>query len=748
MSYRTILFLICILFLLCPGPSGAQETDTEPESEETPAPTSVPKTEDMRNEQGLVEVNFTNVELADVVKTMAAMTGRNFILDDQAKGEITIISPTKVTPKEAYDIFLSALAVNGYTTVEVGKITRIVPLKDAEREPIPTRYKGIPADNDQMITQLVPLNNIAAEDVASSFSGLVGPDGEIIAYGSSNTVIISDFSANIRRLHRIITQLDTSGAERILEVIPLEYAEAETLAEIITELLDEDENTVQPRSRNRRRQLTKRRSRRNRRRRSTKRSSRSQNVESESNPVLLADTRTNSLVVRSNEYYLSRVKEVAAKLDRPLPGGEGRIHVIYLEYAQAEEIAATLSTIIGDSSTGASTRGNARNRNNRRNNRRNNLRNRFLGRGSRNNSRTQSGRNSLTSISGTLMASLQGQVRITADLPTNALVIVASQRDFALLQDVLDKLDIPRRQVYVEAVFMEVTMESGLDFGFEFRSTNDPSEGGVQVLGGTNYGGINQAATNPLGVAGFAVGAAEGTIEFGGQEFANIGALFRALQSDRNVNVLSTPALLTQDNEEAEIVVADNIPFVTGQIFSANNTNPTTTIERKDVGITLRMTPQINESDYVRLEIFQESSQVTDSPEGLTASQVGVTTSKRNAQTIVVVKDRQTVVLGGLMQDNSSVVESKVPILGDVPVFGALFKSSSRKNKKTNLLLFLTPYVIKDASDLEEITRMSNERMRVFRERNQVQQGADPAPYINNESMTSEPNVFRAPKDE
>jgi len=313
---------------------------------------------------------------------------------------------------------------------------------------------------------------------------------------------------------------------------------------------------------------------------------------------------------------------------------------------------------------------------------------------------------------------------------------------------VIDKLDIPRRLVFVEALIMEITMDRGLDVGFEFRSTNNVKDEGVQVIGGTNYGGIQQAAANPLGISGFAIGAADGTITFGGQTFPNIGALFRAMATDQDVNVLSTPHVLTLDNEEAEVIVANNIPFVTGQIFSSNNTNPTTTIERQDVGITLRLTPQINESDYVKLLIYQEVSAVTDSPEGLSAAQVGITTAKRSADTVVVVKDRQTVIIGGLLKDSVTVVESKIPVLGDVPLLGYLFKNSSRKISKTNLLIFLTPYIIKDSADLEEVSRMSNKRMEMFKEQNHIPGRTNDLGAFNPKNMTPPNTIFRSPMGE
>ena len=757
-------------------PSGEEEGDTSAGSGDTASEEGetidleameVPKPKaDMRKQDGMVSLDFSNTEINEIIKTMSEMTGRNFMVDKSVAGQVTIISPTKVKPQEAYDIFLSVLAVNGYTTVEVGKITKIIPRKDAKQSPIPTRSGGLPRPTDEIITQLIPLENIDCNDVSSAFSNLIGSDGDLFAYGPSNMVIISDAASNVNRLYRIIQQLDTEGAEQQLAVISIEYASAEEIAQMIEQLYEEGVKKSVMQSAARR--FSRGTSSSRRRSRITTRSmpsSSSTNIPSQSMPNIIADTRTNSLVVKASSFGIKRVKEIVAKLDLPLPGGEGKIHVVYLENAESEELAATLAELAGSGggvgrsgatsrsaggrgTYGASSRYGSSSSAGRLSSA---MGGRFgsAGLGGASAAGGSAGRGGLATTTGRFMADFDGAVRVTADPPTNSLVIIANNRDFKILEEVIDKLDIPRRQVFVEAVIMEVTMERGLDLGFEFRSTNDPADDGIQVIGGTNYGGIQNASTNPLGLSGFAIGAMDGTISYQGQEFPNIGALFRAMQTDRDINILSTPNLLTMDNEEAEIVVADNIPFITGQIFSANNSNPTTTIERKDVGITLRLTPQINESDQVRLEIFQESSQVTDSPEGLAAAQVGVTTSKRTAQTLVVVKDRQSVIIGGLMKDNISNIDAKIPVLGDIPILGYLFKSSKKKVEKTNLMIFLTPYIVKDASDLEEITRMSNERMRVFREQTRYTNRSELEDMVLPESnLTPHETIFRAPREE
>ncbi|NLH49611.1 MAG: type II secretion system secretin GspD [Myxococcales bacterium] len=776
---------------VCGWPAMAAAQDDDNDKTEEPAgkgetepalkaPTA-PEAEVAECPEGLVRVNFNEADIRDIVKTMATMTDQNFMLDKAITGTVTIISPTCITPAEAYDVFLSVLYVNGLTTVKVGKLTKIIKRAEAQTQPIDTNTEGLGRDNEKYITQLIPLQNLDAVEIASGFRSLVSSDGNIFAYGPSNMLIIMDSAANINRLFRILQKLDVEGTEQILEVIPIEYASADTVADVIMQLFDSETKATGLStgsstlggagsvSQLRERLMQQRMQRLGRRTpggATTPGSSGfSQSVAAGETLRIIPDGRTNSLVVKGSKYAIKRVRDVVAKLDQPLPGGEGKIHVVYLENADAVELAGILADLAGTGG-GSSLGGYSSRQNQRRmggttggygsNSRAGSVANAFSSRfggaagglsGSSSGTLGTGGLNrdagnptrGIAQTSGRFLADFEGAVRITADPATNSLVIIASNRDMEILREVIAKLDIPRPQVYVEVMIAEITAERGLDVGFEFRTTNDTSEDGVQVLGGSNYGGIQSAAANPLGITGFALGAADGTITFGGETYPNIGALFRAMQSDRDVNIMATPHILTTDNEEAEIVIADNIPFVTGQIYSQAFNNPTTTIERKDVGITLRITPTINESDMVRLMIYQESSSVTDSPSGLSASQVGVTTAKRSADTVVVVKSRQTVVIGGLMKDNISYTEAKVPVFGDIPILGYLFKSSKRKVEKTNLLIFITPYIIKDNGDLEEVTRMANYRLEQFRQENRIQRRDN----LDEEKIQPNERIFR-----
>ena len=322
----------------------------------------------------------------------------------------------------------------------------------------------------------------------------------------------------------------------------------------------------------------------------------------------------------------------------------------------------------------------------------------------------------------------EGPVQLFADKSTNALIIMASPRDYEALKVVIKKLDVKRRQVYVEAVIMEIGLDKLREIGVEVQAPLQTDASGnladkFQPAGGTNFGGIGTFATQgPVGLTGLAIGVVKGTFKFGGKDFLNVGALLRALQSDTEVNILSTPQILTSDNQKAEIVVGENRPFITGQSQSVGG-NVLTTIERKDVGITLRLTPQIMESDHVRLDLYQEISTISESVSQTVGSTVvGPTTNKRSANTAIIVKDQQTVVVGGLIRDNITKSVRKVPFLGDIPILGWLFKIQTRRTEKTNLLIFLTPYIVRESTEMVQIRKNKSEEIKGFLEREKVEQ--------------------------
>jgi len=380
----------------------------------------------------------------------------------------------------------------------------------------------------------------------------------------------------------------------------------------------------------------------------------------------IADDRMNALIVVGNEIYLTRVRSLVEQLDVAAPPGRQEVNVVYLKHAEAEELAKVLNQIAAaiKKRTAAAK----------------------AGRG----------------------AAGKEKIQVTADKATNSLLITASPEDFQTMKIVIAKLDIARRQVFVEALIFEIRTDKASKFGVEFRTTSNFTKSGIRGFGGTNFGSINNAAVNPFSAdKGLVLGVVDGVISFGGKDFLNIGGLVQALETEQGVNILSTPNLLTTDNEEAEIFVGENVPFVKSSAQTTGAT-PITNIERQDVGITLKIKPQINANDFVRLNIYQEISSISQTQLEKASD---IITFKRKAETTVTVKNNQNIIIGGLIRDDMQDSVSKVPLLGDIPIMGWLFKSKSKQKVKTNLLIFLTPHIIASPEDLDAITRYNQQKM-------------------------------------
>jgi general secretion pathway protein D len=524
-----------------------------------------------------VTLNFTNIDIAALVKVMSALTRRNFVLDERVAGKVTLMTPTKITPDEAYQVFLSALEIKGFTAVEDGMVTRIIPAATARQSGLKV-YKDDDFSGQGFVTKLFRLTYVNPNEIAHTLTQLVSRDGSLIPYPATDSLIITDAIYNVKKMESLIHALDVPALE-----------------------------------------------------------------------------------------------------------GKGKINVYYLKNANAEDFAKVMSTLVSHLPV------------------------------------PPAGGAAARQVAGPSTI-LEGKVTITADKATNSLIIVASPGDYETIKDVIQKLDIRRRQVYVEAEIIEMSLAKQRELGIEFQATNLnnlETSNKTSVIGGTNFGNIAAAASGPAGLAtltGLNVGAVKGTFKFNGQEFLNIGALLHALETNGDVNVLSTPNLLTLDNQKAEIMVGENVPFVTGQTQNAatGGSSILTSIDRKDIGIKLQITPQISSDDNVRLEIKQEISDITVTP-GLNPNIVGPSTSKRSADTTVVIKDRQTMVIGGLIRDNLTTSTSKVPLLGDIPILGWLFKFKTTKIEKTNLMIFITPYIIKDETGAAEITKKKNDTLDEFR---------------------------------
>lgn len=589
--------------------------------------------------KGLITVNFQDTDLRVVIKFISELTGKNFIVDSQVKGRVTVISPTKITIEETYRMFESILEVAGYTTVPAGRVIKIVPARGAKSRGIDTvteREKRV-LRGEQFVTRIIHLNYIDADSVTPVIKPIVSRESSLVTYAYTNDIILTDTIPNVRKVLNILRELDVEGFQVEISVLPLEYANAKNLASELLSIFElKAAPTGRPVKRTKQPTVT--------------------GVSTKRVVRIIPDERTNSLVVVASGDDTRQVKTLVAKLDVPPPKGKGRINVIYLKNADAEELAKTLKEI------------------------------------------TAAGKK--VAIPGIKGIELAGEVVITPDKATNSLVITGSPQDFEVLKEVIERLDIRRLQVFVEALIMEVSMDKLHELGVEFRHvpsdlTKDSSEADTSLFGGTNFFG---PLADPFSVQGLALGAADGTITFGGTTFLNVGAMIRALQKDTDTNILSTPHLLTTDNEEAEMVVAENVPFLVRTTSTASGF-PVEEIERKDVGIILRITPQISEGDFLKLNIYQEISRVQ--PAGTVEGAVDLTTLKRSARTTVVIMDNQTVVIGGLIADDTSNTVSKVPWLGDIPLVGYLFRSTKTTTSKKNLLIIITPHIIRTSRDLE-----------------------------------------------
>ena len=655
----------------------------------------VPLPEGVRvGKKGVIHLDFTDVEIREVVKAISQITGKNFVMDDRVRGKITIISPEPVSIDEAYQAFVSALEVKNFTTVTEGKVTKIIPLREAKSSPIPSDPSAAIPFGASFITRLIPIRYISANEIALSLKSLVSSNGSITAYGPTNSLIVTDSASNIRRLMKIINKLDRRGFQEGIEVVPLTYATAPQMAKMLIDLFQVG---------NKKAEVAKR----------SRRTRGSQDIEGgQLISKIIPDERTNSLIVIANREGIEKVLNIVRRLDHEIEveEGRGRIHVHYLEHADSEELAQTLSGLTSSSGSSSSRRTSSR-----------------LPARPRTTSTTGTSSTTSAQSPGTLEL-FDGEVKIAADVATNSLVITASPQDYESLRPIIKKLDIRRRQVFVEAIILEVNINKALDVGLEAHGGHGAGSNNENLLfGASSLGGPLNAltlSTESLGAAGAAAG---GVFGFRSREidipgFGTIpvyGAIFRALQSDSIVNVLSTPNILTTDNKPAEILVGSNVPILVSNQTPTTGTQTIQNFDRRDVGISLKVTPQINESDFVTMDIEQSIESISgDASSGLASF------DKRAAQTTVVVEDGQTVVIGGLISETENLTKRKVPILGDIPLLGWFFQNKNKTKIKQNLMIFITPSIIKSPEDMRDISSRKNIQRRRFNRKNRIDEPA------------------------
>jgi general secretion pathway protein D len=675
-----------------------------------------------------INIDYDDVEIKAIIKDFAHKTGRNFLVDGAISGKITIHAPRAVSVDEAYEAFIIALDSAGYTTVvearfrsgpNKGKpmLTRILGTDAAKSEPL-DMYKhgrGMP-QTAHLVTRLVQLENTSADEMSRVVQKWVSKDGDMVVYAPSNTLIITDSANNIRRIMELINELDISAPQQKLEVITIEFAQAQQVLTVIQEIYGTDAAST-AKTPTPSRASSRRTSRRNKDGKktggaaATAASSTSVGEQSSFIGKMIADERTNSIIVLATEKSLVEIKELIARIDYEVdPFAQADIHVIYLEYAKAEELSSTLNSLVQQSNSRTTQRTTGSTA-------------RTSGRAGRD-APAAPARGQTSGQPGNLGGNFSGEVRVTHDVPTNSLVVTASRDDYSRLKRVVQLLDIPRKQVFVETVIMEVSDTRINDSGVSWHGGGGGETNGglpISILGARGSSSISPAtslldgsllAGLGLGIFGEAINIPIAGVE-GGLDIPAFGVVLRFLQEDSATNVLSSPNILTLDNEEATIEIGETVPFPTGGMLgglagaaggaAGLGGYPSISFTREDVGIILRITPQINESDWVTLDIYQEISEVKEGSTTDTLSTGGPTTTKRSAETHVSVQSNQTVVIGGLMQEVETESESKIPILGDIPLLGALFRNKRKTKRKTNLLIFLTPHVISGPEDLHEI---------------------------------------------
>jgi general secretion pathway protein D len=574
-------------------------------------------------DQNLFEPDFKDVDIQEMIKLVADITGKTLVIDPRVQGRINVISSKKLSASELYNLFLSVLEVQGFTAIEFGDVVRILPRQDARTSAVPVNNFGKLGD-DTYITQVIQLDNVSAAKVLPVLRPLAPQHAHLAAYAPSNAIIISDTVANIARLKDIIRSIDLAG-EAETSIVKLKYAQAETMVTLLQSL---------------------------------------QRAEEKDDPAnakssIVADNRTNSILVTADDVRQKKILNLIQSLDTPREQS-GNVRVIYLEYADAEKVAEVLSKVV-------------------------------------------SGISKLTSINSASSGGQPGASATTveADPSTNALLITADTETLETLLPVIDRLDIRRSQVLVEAIIVEVRGDLNKQLGVEWAAFKENRI----VAGLTNSGNLAgvasaiQAGTNPIIPSGLLLSFGIDNIESSGTNFAG---LVQFLESNSEANILSTPSILTTDNNAASISVAENVPFITGTFTNdSGSTNPFQTIERRDVGITLKVTPQISKGETLVLEIDQQVSNV--SSQAISGAS-DIVTTVRQITTQVIAQNGEVIILGGLIEDQVTQTQQKIPLLGDIPYLGRLFRNDITDVQKSNLMIFLKSTIIRSPQELRGAT--------------------------------------------
>lgn len=601
-------------------------------------------------------VNFRDTELEELVRFVAQATGKTIVVDPKTKGRVQVISSQPLNKDQLYDLFLSILDVNGFAAVDTGDSVKIIPSRDARSSaaPVVSAAQGKQRENSEIVTEVIQLRNVSAATLIPVLRPLAPQQAHMAAYGPSNAIIISDAANNIARIRSVIDRIDRAAVGNT-DVIKLDHASAEEVVRMLDQLEKAD-------------------------------GSKAQGAEAK-NMILVADKRTNSVLVSGDDMQRARARALISHLDGPL-AQSGNVKVYYLQYAKAKDLATVLNKVMQNVAQ--------------------------MGPSGQNNAQA---------------ASTKGKATIEADEGTNSLIITAEADVMASLQAVIERLDIRRAQVLVEAIIVEMTGTKERDLGIQWMFSNSSGAYGSSslsnglntatagaafgVLPGTNTLTTGTTTTTPTTVdprlaLGRVLGNTKGQVIGIGRITDNLSfnAVLNALQENSDANILSTPSLLTLDNEEASIVVGQNVPFKTGSYTQTGNassvSSPFETIQRQNVGITLKVTPHINEGDSLVLEITQEVSSLTGAASTVNASDV--ITNERKIESKVLADNGEVIVLGGLIKDDVQETVQKIPLLGDIPYVGRLFRSDSTTKTKTNLMVFLRPVIVREGRVLSGAT--------------------------------------------
>jgi len=679
-------------------PSAAASTPPAAASSGATPPAAVPS---VVNPNEPVALNFRDADLDAVIGAFGHLIGRTFVVDPRVKGKLTLETPKPVPRGTALQMLQSSLRMQGFAIIEAGGLLRVVPEADAKVQggKVATAAGDVSRganSGDQILTQVYQLRNESASNLVAVLRPLIAPNNTITAYPNNNSLVVTDYATNLQRIGRLIEVLDNPSVNDV-EVLPLRYSIASDMAAVLSRLLDD-----------------------------AARAGQGAQVDPGQRVLVFADSRSNSLLLRAtSSAKIALARSLVDRLDQP-SATPGNLHVVYLRNAEASRLAQVLRGVLGGALSaggsssdpglgsgfgqsqgaagqggfggGAGTGGGFGQTTGQ-------TSGQALGQGTgMGGGFGATGSGSTTAVQ-TQQSFTSGGATVAADTATNSLIIIAAEPIYRNLRGVIDRLDARRAQVYIESLIVEVTVSKSAEFGVQFQFLQSPSSGGAGGIGGTNFTAAG-SSTNIIGLAQNIAGAARGLnvgvirdVSIPGisnSSVVNLGFLARALEESGSANILATPNLLTLDNEEARITIGQNVPFITGQFLTANtgaNVSPFQTIERRDVGTTLRVRPQISEGGLVKMQIFQEVASVDTSQ----SNSAGLITNRRAIESNVLVDDGQMVVLGGLIQETVEGSVEKVPGLGDLPVLGQLFRFDKRSRKKTNLLVFLRPVVLRSA---------------------------------------------------